>query len=144
MALLINWEVAPGALTNNRTTTLVAVVDDGTPLATQMGRHARAVRPPGLAGVLHIAYKWLMVLLGSAARVDGSSLLGTDSTSEGANAWSLATCAESDVMTPAQCATLLQRLPSACPNSAAWSAATSSCNQSVNLRTLGISALALG
>ena len=76
MALLINWEVAPGALTNNRTTTLVAVVDDGTPLATQMGRHARAVRPPGLAGVLHIAYKWLMVLLGSVARVDGSSLLG--------------------------------------------------------------------
>jgi hypothetical protein len=27
-------------------------------------------------------------------------------------------------MTPAQCTTLLQRLPSACPNSAAWSAAT--------------------
>ena len=76
MALLINWEVAPGALTNNRTTTLVAVVDDGTPLAAQMGRHARAVRPPGLAGVLHIAYKWLMMLLGSVARVDGSSLLG--------------------------------------------------------------------
>jgi hypothetical protein len=75
MALLINWEVAPGALTNNRTTTLVAVVDDGTPLAAQMGRHARAVRPPGLAGVLHIAYKWLMMLLGSVARVDGSSLL---------------------------------------------------------------------
>ena len=76
MALVINWEVAPGALTNNRTTTLVAAVDDGTPLAAQMGRHARAVRPPGLAGVLHIAYKWLVVLLGAVARVDGSALLG--------------------------------------------------------------------
>ena len=47
MALLINWEVAPGALTNNRTTTLVAVVDDGTPLATQMGRHARPIGRQG-------------------------------------------------------------------------------------------------
>ena len=68
MAINLAWEVAPGALTDNLGTTLVVVIDDGSPCAAQLHKHARAARPVGVLGVFHCYYKWVMLLLSAVAR----------------------------------------------------------------------------
>ena len=54
--------------------------------------------------------------------VDSSSVLGTDSTAEGNNAWTRARCAVPDELTPVQCSNLIDSFQAACPSAAAWSA----------------------
>lgn len=76
MAVNATWEVPPGALTNNVGTTLQIELDAGTPCASQLQRHAQARVPAGVVGTVQVAYKWVMLLLGSVARVDGSPAVG--------------------------------------------------------------------
>ena len=46
-----------------------------TPVAGQLTKHARAGRP-GIPGVVHVDYRFILLLLGSVARVDGSPVTG--------------------------------------------------------------------
>ena len=75
MAGVVNFtfEHDPATLTDNVATQLNGVLDLDTPVAGQLTKHARAVRP-GIPGVAHVEYRFILLLLGSVARVDGSPL----------------------------------------------------------------------
>ena len=77
MAGVVNFtfEHDPSALTDNVETQLNGVLDLDTPVAGQLTKHARAVRP-GIPGVAHVEYRFILLLLGSVARVDGSPVTG--------------------------------------------------------------------
>ena len=47
----------------------------GTDVARQLMAHARGVAPAGLPNVIHAPYKFLLLILGAVARVDGSAAL---------------------------------------------------------------------
>ena len=69
-------DVAPALLADAANTQLNAVFTSATNLAQQLMYHARSVVPAGLPGVVHVPYKYLLLILGAVARVDGSAALG--------------------------------------------------------------------
>ena len=77
MAGVVNFtfEHDPATLMDNVATQLNGALDLDSPVATQLAKHARGTRP-GIPGVLHVDYKFILLLLGSVARVDGSLITG--------------------------------------------------------------------
>jgi len=74
--LFTGYEIDPSMLADAVNSTLVGVFTSTSRLATQLTRHAHGFTPPGVAGVVHVPYKFILLLLGSVARVDGSALVG--------------------------------------------------------------------
>ena len=73
---LLTLEHDPGTLTNNIGTALNVVLDDGSMLARGLLRLSKGVRPAGVPGFVHIAYKYILLLILAVARLDGSVLTG--------------------------------------------------------------------
>ena len=64
---------APAALTDNRGTELNGVIPLTSPAAPHLERHAKGVKPAG-GGVLHVDYRFIILLIGAVARLDGAPL----------------------------------------------------------------------
>ena len=73
---LLTLEHDPGTLTNNIGTALNVVLDDGSMLARGLLRLSKGVRPAGVPGFVHTAYKYILLLILAVARLDGSALTG--------------------------------------------------------------------
>jgi len=74
--IFIGYDAAAPALADAMTTTFHGVFDATTRVAHQLTSHARAFTPAGMPGVVHMPYKFLLVILGAVARVDGSAIVG--------------------------------------------------------------------
>ena len=74
MAASINvtYETPPHLLANHPDTPLLVVVDDASKLGTHVRRHADAVPVSGVPGSLHVALKFILLLVGAVARLDGA------------------------------------------------------------------------
>ena len=60
---LLTLEHDPGTLTNNIGTALNVVLDDGSMLARGLLRLSKGVRPAGVPGFVHTAYKYILLLI---------------------------------------------------------------------------------
>ena len=69
------YETAPAALTDNRGTELNGVIPLTSPAAPHLEKHAMGVKPVG-AGVLHVDYRFIVLLVGAVARIDGAPATG--------------------------------------------------------------------
>ena len=74
-ALYTGLDPAPGLLADALNTQMNGVFTAGTDVARQIMSHARGVVPVGLPNVVHAPYKFLLLILGAVARVDGSAAL---------------------------------------------------------------------
>ena len=68
-------DTAPGMLADAVNTQLNASFVAGTNLANHLVAHARGVVPAGLPNAIHVPYRFILLILGAVARVDGSAIL---------------------------------------------------------------------
>ena len=73
--ITFSFENDPATLTDNVGTQLYGVLDTSSTLAPHLERHARATRP-AVPGVLHVEFRFILLLLGAVARVDGAQGTG--------------------------------------------------------------------
>ena len=66
--IFLGYDTAPPALADAMTTTFHGVFDSTTRVAHQLTCHAKAFTPVGVPGVVHMPYKFLLVMLASTAR----------------------------------------------------------------------------
>ena len=84
MTTVVNgYDVDPALLADHVGTTLHVEIVSPTQAATQFTKLANAFTPAGVAGAVHVAYKWIMFLCGALLRVDGTPLLGAMNPTQG-------------------------------------------------------------
>ena len=76
MAFFLGYSVDPALLADGVATTLEGRLVAGTNVANKLLKYAQGFVPPGVAGEVHVPYKYILFLLGAVARVDGSAALG--------------------------------------------------------------------
>ena len=71
-SIVITYDTPPHLLADHPDTPLLVVVDDASKLGTHVRRHADAAPVPGVPGSLHVALKFILLLVGAVARLDGA------------------------------------------------------------------------
>ena len=89
--IFLGLDTDPALIADALGSTLNGVFASASGAATQLTRHAQGFSPAGIPGVVHVPYKFILIILGSIARVDGSALLGGFNPLRGtlSDAWSL-------------------------------------------------------
>ena len=68
--IFLGFDTEPAMIADALGSTLSGDFASASSAAAQLTRHAQGFTPPGVAGVIHVPYKFILIILGSVARVN--------------------------------------------------------------------------